>query len=82
MPLSPSLMIGRSYIAAGSHLGVDRLIDTAASAAQSNPDIATEITLAATDEVLSRYGSQGNLGATMKRMVERLCQARDLSLIR
>lgn len=79
--VSQSLMIGHSFLPVAP-LGVDRLIDAAALAAQRNPDVATEITLAATDAVLSRCGSQAILCSTMKSMVERLCQARDQSLIR
>lgn len=81
MLASQSLMIGHSFLPV-PYLGVDALIDAAATAAQKNPDVATEITLAATDAVLAQYGSQGNLGTTLKQMVERLCQARDQTLTR
>jgi hypothetical protein len=79
--VSQSLMIGHSFLPV-AHLGVDRLIDAAAQAAEQNPEVATEITLAATDAVLSRCGSQASLCITMKNMVERLCKARDHSLTR
>lgn len=79
--MSQSLVIGHSYLPAAP-LGVDLLIDAAASAAEKNPEVATEITLAATEAVLSSLGSQSTLCSTMQRMVHRLCQARDLSLTR
>lgn len=79
--ISQSLVIGHSFLPVAP-LGVDMLIDAAASAAEKNPEVATEITLAAADAVLSRLGSQSALCSTMQLMVERLCQARDHSLIR
>ena len=81
--ISQSLVIGQSYLSGGqgNTLEVDSLIDTAAKAAQSNPEVATEITLAATDALLERCGAQSNaLRSSMRQMVHRLCQARDLSL--
>lgn len=81
MIASSSIAIGRSFLSAATTLGVDQLIDLAATAAQHNPEVATEITLAASEEVLMRCGAQDGLCSTMIRMVERLCQARDLSVI-
>lgn len=79
--VSQSLVIGHSFLPVAP-LDVDQLIDQAATASEQNPEVATEIALAATDEVLRRCGSQAILCSTMKTMVERLCRARDHSLIR
>jgi hypothetical protein len=79
--VSQSLVIGHSYLPVAP-LGVDSLIDAAASAAERNPEVATEIILATTDAVLLHWGAQSILCTTMKQMVERLCQARDHSLTR
>ena len=81
MTNSSSIAIGRSFITSVYPMNVDQLIDMAAHAAQENPEVAAEITLATTEEVLSRLGVQECLRITMQNMVNRLCVARDLSVL-
>lgn len=79
--VSLTLEIGRSFIAATTPMNVDQLIDKAAKEAQANPEVAAEITLATVEEILMRFGSQSSLCSLMRGTVDRLCQARDLSLV-
>ena len=78
---SQSIVIGRSFIATALPMNVDHLIDMAEVAVQKNPEVAAEIALATTEEVLLRMGAQESLRFTMQTMVNRLCKARDLSVI-
>ena len=76
--MSQSLTIGRSFLPAGNQ-GVESIIDAAIRAATGNPEVATEITLAATNAVLSQCPPE-HLRSTIKSLMDQMCLARDQSL--
>ncbi len=72
-----SMQIGRSYLPRFKK--AETFIEGSAKAIRANPDIAAEITLAATDVLIARVpGDQ--LGATMSQLVRCATRARDASL--
>jgi hypothetical protein len=78
---SSSLLIGKSFLPDQSPIEIDQLIENAARAIEDSPEVAAEITLATTDQVLNRFmGPQEPLRTTLTQMVARLCAARDHSM--
>lgn len=80
MLASTSLVIGQSYLASAQPMDIDTLIGMAESAVRSNPEVAAEITLATTEQVLLQAGAQDALRVQLQTMVQRLCVARDASV--
>jgi hypothetical protein len=77
--ISQSLSIGQSFLPLTSQR-IESVIDAAVKAAEANPEVATEITLAATNAVLLRCKTPKRLLATLQQLMDRMCEARDHSL--
>ena len=79
---SPSLVIGRSYLPCQNkstsnniHIFVSRTV----SVIKKNPDIAAEIVLAATDQLLDRLSIPIELKSALAQLIDESCKARDAS---
>ena len=77
---SQSIVIGQSFLASAHSMNIDELIGVAEVAVQKNPEVAAEITLATTEQVLLQFGAQDSLRIQIQNMVHRLCLARDASV--
>lgn len=79
MQQSPSLALGRSFLP-GRASNLTNFVSRTASAIRRNPDVAAEITLAATDRLLEDLQAPAELKTALSRLVSASCRARDESL--
>jgi hypothetical protein len=75
---SPSLVLGRSFLP-GQLNNVTSFVSRAASAIKRNPDVAAEITLAATEHLLENFRTPAELHTALSQLVSESCKARDES---
>ena len=80
MMSSQSIVIGQSFLASAQPMNIDELIGVAEVAVKKNPEVAAEITLATTEQVLLQFGAQDSLRIQIQTMGHRLCVARDASV--
>lgn len=76
---SPSMVLGQSYLPVRSQ-NVATFVAKTALAIKTHPDVAAEITLAATDRLLEQFQAPADLRNALSRLVSESCRARDLSL--
>ena len=75
---SPSLMLGRSFLP-GRVNNINSFVSQAASAIERNPDVAAEISLAATAQLLAKFQVPAELRYALSQLVSESCKARDIS---
>ena len=78
--MSPSLRIGLSYLPLAARRGdVDAIVRSATRGIRRNPDLASEITMAASTLLIERV-PEAELRAAFQAFVARACEARDESM--
>lgn len=76
---SPSMVLGQSYLPVRSQ-NVATFVAKTAQAIKTHPDVAAEITLAATNRLLDQFQAPADLRNALSRLVSESCKARDQSL--
>jgi len=79
MPTSPSLILGYSFLPSRVTSDFAFFIRRTANAVKRNPDVAVEITLAATAHLLENLEAPAELRRALSQLVSESCKARDAS---
>lgn len=77
MTISPSLVLGRSFLPSSS-IHTKAFVTRTVLQIRNNPDVAADITLAAASEMVDKIPSK-DLGLALSRLIEESCKARDHS---